>query len=215
MIRDIRHLIDPQNIYNNRFIGHLTFALNYQLHELNVAGYHIFNLFIHLLNALLVYWLMILTFRTPYASAYLQKDVLKTSDPYRWVPLFTALLFVSHPVQTQAVTYIVQRFASLSTLFYLVSLVMYIKARGSDSSKRARYAFFAASIISAVLAMRTKEIAFTLPVMVFLYEFMFFRGDIKKRMLYLLALLLTMFIIPLSMMSGRVWINRGKQGLMN
>jgi protein O-mannosyl-transferase len=202
-IKDIHHIINSQTIYDNRLIGNLTFALNYQLHELNVAGYHIFNLLIHLLNALLVYWLVILTFKTPYVSAYLQKDVLKTSDPYRWIPLFTALLFVSHPVQTQAVTYIVQRFASLSTLFYLVSLVMYIKARGSDSSKRAGYAFFAASILSAVLAMRTKEIAFTLPVMVFLYEFMFFPGDVKKRMRYLLVLLLlllTMFIIPLSMM---------------
>jgi tetratricopeptide (TPR) repeat protein len=203
VIKDVRHIIDPQNMYSNRLIGQLTFALNYKMHGLNVAGYHIFNLFIHLLNALLVYWLIILTFRTPYASAYLQKDVLKTSDPYRWIPLFTALLFVSHPVQTQAVTYIVQRFASLSTLFCLVSLVMYIKARGSDSSKKARYAFYAASIISAILAMRTKEIAFTLPVIAFLYEFMFFRVDIKKRMLYLLPLLpllLTMFIIPLSMM---------------
>jgi tetratricopeptide (TPR) repeat protein len=211
-IKDIRNFFNLQSMYGTRNIGFLTFALNYKLHGLNVAGYHIFNLFIHLLNALLVYWLVILTFRTPYASAYLQKNVLKTSDPYRWIPLFTALLFVSHPVQTQAVTYIVQRFASLATLFYLVSLVTYIKARGSDSSKKARYAFFAASIISAVLAMRTKEIAFTLPVMVLLYEFMFFQGDIKKRMLYLLPLLpllLTMFIIPLSMMrsSGAIGID--------
>ena len=210
-IRDVRHMIDPQNMYGNRYVGFLTFALNYNMHGLNVVGYHIFNLFIHLLNALFVYWLIILTFRTPYVSACLQKDVLKTSDFYRWIPLFTALLFVSHPIQTQAVTYIVQRFASLATLFYLVSLVMYIKARGSDPSKRARYAFYAASIISAVLAMRTKEIAFTLPVMVFLYEFMFFRGDIKKRMLYLLLLLLTMFIIPLSMIVTQEWINRGNR----
>jgi len=202
MIKDVHHIIDPQNIYKSRIIGQLTFVFNYQLHDLNVAGYHIFNLLIHLLNALLVYWLLVLTFRTPYSSAYLQTDVLKTSDPYRWIPLFTALLFVSHPIQTQAVTYIVQRFASLSTLFYLVSLVMYIKARGSDSAKKARYAFFAGSIISAVLAMRTKEIAFTLPIIVLLYEFMFFWGDIKKRMfslLSLLPLLLTMFIVPLSM----------------
>ncbi len=200
-IKDVRHFIDLQSMYGNRHIGFLTFALNYKMHGLDVTGYHIFNLVIHLLNALLVYRLVILTFRTPYASAYLQKDVLKISDLYRWIPLFTALLFVSHPVQTQAVTYIVQRFASLSTLFYLASLVMYIKARGSDSSKNARYAFYAASIVSAILAMRTKEIAFTLPVMAVLYEFMFFRGDIRKRMLYLLPLLLTMFIIPLATMS--------------
>jgi protein O-mannosyl-transferase len=203
IIKDVRHIIDQQNIYNNRLVGYLTFALNYEMHELNVAGYHIFNLLIHLLNALLVYWLMMLTFKTPYASFYLRNNVLRTSDPYRWIPLFTALLFVSHPIQTQAVTYIVQRFASLTTLFYLVSMVTYIKARCSDPLKKVRYAFFAASIISAVLAMRTKEIAFTLPVMVFLYEFIFFQANIKKRMLYLfllLPLLLTMLIIPVSMM---------------
>jgi tetratricopeptide (TPR) repeat protein len=203
-IKDIRNFFSLQSMYGNRIIGLLTFALNYKLHGLNVAGYHIFNLFIHLLNALLVYWLVILTFRTPYASACFQQDVLRTSNPYRWVPLFTALLFVSHPVQTQAVTYIVQRFTSLATLFYLVSLVMYIKARGFDSSKKARYALYAVSIISAILAMRTKEIAFTLPVIVLLYEFMFFQGDIKKRMLFLFLLLLTMFIIPLSMIAVRV-----------
>jgi hypothetical protein len=197
-IRDVRRMIDPQNMYGNRYVGFLTLALNYDMHGLNVAGYHIFNLFIHLLNALFVYGLLILTFRTPYVAACLHKDVLNNSDFYRWIPLFTALLFVSHPVQTQAVTYTVQRFASLATLFYLVSLVLYIKARGSDSSKRSRYAFYAASIISAVLAMRTKEISFTLPVMVLLYEFMFFHGDIRKRILFLLLVLLTMFIIPLS-----------------
>ncbi|MCX5855360.1 MAG: tetratricopeptide repeat protein, partial [Deltaproteobacteria bacterium] len=140
------------------------------------------------------------TFRTPYASACLQKDISKTSDFYRCIPLFAALVFVSHPVQTQAVTYIAQRAASLATLFYLGCLVMYIKARGSETSKKAGYAFYAAAILSAVLAMRTKEITFTLPVMVLLYEFMFLRGDIRKRVLYLLPLLLTMLIIPLSMM---------------
>ena len=199
VIKDFSQIVGPQNAYKNRLVTQLTFALNYTMHGLNVAGYHMFNLFIHLSNALLVYWLIILTFRTPYASAYFQKDALKVSDSYRWIPLFTALLFVSHPVQTQAVTYIVQRSASLATLFYLVSLVMYIKARGSESSKRGRYAFYAASIISAIVAMRTKEIAFTLPVMAFLYEFIFFRGDIKKRILYLAPLLLTMVIIPVSL----------------
>ena len=110
----------------------------YELHELNVAGYHIFNLLIHLLNALLVYGLMILTFKTPICVRLSSEGCFKASDPYRWIPLFTALLFVSHPIQTQAVTYIVQRFASLSTLFYLVSLVTYIKARGSDASKKSK-----------------------------------------------------------------------------
>jgi tetratricopeptide (TPR) repeat protein len=197
---DISRIIGPQIIYQNRPIMQLSFALNYKMHGFNVTGYHIFNLTIHLLNALLVYWLTILTFRTLSASPYLSDYSFKTSYHYGWIPLFTALLFVSHPVQTQAVTYIVQRGASLSTLFYLVSLVTYIKARLSESSRKARYTFYAASIISAILAMKSKEIAFTLPVMVFVYELMFFQGDVKKRIIYLFSLLLTMLIIPLSLM---------------
>ncbi len=48
--------------FKNRFIGFLTFALNYKAHGLNVTGYHIVNLAIHIINALLVYWLVLLTF---------------------------------------------------------------------------------------------------------------------------------------------------------
>ncbi|MBI4689869.1 MAG: hypothetical protein HY754_06345, partial [Nitrospirae bacterium] len=47
----------------SRYISYLTFALNYKLHGLDVTGYHIFNLAIHILNAILVYWLVVLTFR--------------------------------------------------------------------------------------------------------------------------------------------------------
>ncbi|MBI4691157.1 MAG: tetratricopeptide repeat protein, partial [Nitrospirae bacterium] len=122
------------------------------------------------------------------------------------VALFSALIFVSHPIQTQAVTYIVQRFASLATFFYLLSLVMYIKFRIHDSrytiqdkKNHASCIMYLASLFSAVLAMKTKEIAFTLPIIITLYEFMFFEGKIKRRILYLIPLLLTMLIIPLSL----------------
>ncbi|MHB8773168.1 MAG: tetratricopeptide repeat protein [Syntrophales bacterium] len=198
VIKDIGRVIGPQGLKHNRPVTQLTFALNYRMHGLEVTGYHIFNLVIHLLNALLVYWLTALTFRTAAASPYLSHDSAKTAYPHGWVPLFAALVFVSHPIQTQAVSYIVQRSASLATLFYLLSLVAYVKARGFESARKARYALYAASIISAVLAMKSKEIAFTLPVMVLLYELLFFPGDIKKQLLYLFSLLLTMLIIPFS-----------------
>ncbi|MEK6582508.1 MAG: tetratricopeptide repeat protein, partial [Nitrospirota bacterium] len=120
--------------------------------------------------------------------------------------LFSALLFVAHPIQTQAVTYIVQRFTSLATFFYLLSLVMYIKFRSQQSAiigqqklHAARYTLYAVSFFSAILAMKTKEISFTLPIIIALYEFMFFEGNIKKRLLYLIPILLTMLIIPLSL----------------
>ncbi len=192
----------PGILFNSRVVGQMSFALNYAVNGLNVVGYHIVNLLIHLGSALFVYWLVVLTFRTPYFSGYVQQPADGFFDSRRFVALFTALLFVSHPVQTQAVTYIVQRYASLATLFYLLSLVMYIKSRLSESPKT-RYAFYALSFVAAVLSMKTKEISFTLPVMILLYEFMFFRGDIKKRLLYLVPLVLTMAIIPLSMVWGR------------
>jgi len=260
VMRELGAFFDPEAIPNigMRYVGFLTFALNYTLHGLNVTGYHIVNFAIHVINAVLVYVLVHLTFRTP------QLSVIDPGSRLRnFIAVFSALLFACHPVQTQAVTYIVQRFASLATLFYLLSITMYVmarlrqmpvrtipaytykdkaevevkfkvknkaKAKVKDKSKYKNKAkiktedekpvrtqreiqagksikrspaltvtFYALSVISAVLAMRTKEIAFTLPVVVALYEFFFFGGSWKKRILYLVPLLLTIFIIPLSL----------------
>jgi hypothetical protein len=191
------------NLFKQRYIGSLTFALNYKFHGLNITGYHIISLLIHIVNALLVYCLIILTLRTP---------LLRNSDSNchsHLMALLGALFFISHPIQTQAVTYITQRYASLATLFCLVSITMYIQSRLTHSeeiterlkSKRkfrlAVYYFL--SIISAVLAMKTKEMAFTLPVIIALYEVMFFEGRLKSRILYLIPFLLTMLIIPLTL----------------
>ncbi len=176
-----------------RYIGLLTLALNYKVHSLDVVGYHIVNLLIHTINALLVYFLVILTFSTPFLKH------LHLKDYSSLIALFTALLFTSHPIQTQAVTYIIQRFASLATLFYLLSLVLYVMCRLIGALNMKGITLYAFSLFSAVLAMKTKEIAFTLPVAIALYEFMFFEGKIKRRLLYLIPLFLTMLIIPVSL----------------
>jgi len=109
--------------------------------------------------------------------------------------LSVALLFVVHPVQTQAVTYIVQRFASLATLFYLLSVLCYVKHRLEDRKGRALF-WYGVSILSVVIAMRTKEIAFTAPVIIALVELFFFTGSPKKRVARMIPFLLTMAIIP-------------------
>jgi tetratricopeptide (TPR) repeat protein len=177
-----------------RYVGHLSFALNYHLHGLDVTGYHITNLVIHVINGVLVYLLVILTFRTPR----MQGSAL--GGMANLIGLFSALLFVCHPVQTQAVTYIVQRLASMAAMFYLGSVVLYIGFRITEQ-KSARRAMYALSIISAVLAMKTKEVAFTLPLAIAMYEFMFFGGQWKKRLIRLVPILLTIVIIPLTMMT--------------
>ncbi len=206
IIKDLRLYSSPSKarVFHNpgeypmlkqRYIGSLTFAMNYRLHRLDVRGYHIVNFFIHIIVALLVYYLVVVTFRSPFFNTSALRDY---SRP---IAFYSALLFAVHPVQTQAVTYIVQRFASLATLFYLFSLVMYVRARFSSTSALTLTWYFL-SLISAVLAMKTKEIAFTLPVVIALYEFMFFEGKIKKRILYLMPLLLTMLIIPLTLVGA-------------
>lgn len=187
-------------MFRTRFIGYLSFALNYQIHGLDVTGYHIVNFLVHAVNAGLFYALVLLSFRTP---------ILRSSSiaPFSGgIALFSSLLFILHPIQTQAVTYTVQRFTSLATLFYLLSTVLYVKWRVGGQNmaghnRSARWAFYALSVLSAVLAMKTKEIAFTLPFAITLYEFMFFEGPVKKRVYYLMPILLTLPIIPYSMLN--------------
>jgi tetratricopeptide (TPR) repeat protein len=181
----------------NRAVGGLTFALNRRLLGPGPAGFHAVNVLIHVLNALLVHALVLLSFRAPR---------LRTSALAPWsrsVAFVAALLFVAHPLQTQAVTYVVQRLASLATAFYLVAIVLYARWRLAGLSGRSRglrrAAGLAGAVLAAVLAMKTKEIAFTLPVVVALYEALLFEGSWGRRALGLAPLLATMAIIPLAL----------------
>jgi tetratricopeptide (TPR) repeat protein len=194
-VRDLRMF--PNVFTLHRSVGFFSFALNYRLHGTDVIGYHVVNLAIHLFNALLVYALVLLTFRTPRMQG---SPLLKHGKP---VALLSALLFAGHPVQTQAVTYIAQRFASLATLFFLASVAAYAASRLATNAKSSQWrspVWYGLSLLSAVLAMKTKEIAFTLPVVIVLYEFLFCEGQVRRRILVLLPLLLTMAIIPAGML---------------
>jgi protein O-mannosyl-transferase len=174
----IRTLSDVKawwGFYPSRPIGFLSFALDYHFHGLDVWGYHLVNLAIHIINAVLVWWLVMLTMATP---------VMRDQPISRHrgaMALFTGLLFVSHPLATQSVTYIVQRLASLATLFYLLSLTLYVKGRLGEGNKDRRvFFFYTGSILCAVLGMLTKEIVFTLPFTLVLYEFSFIKTDTWK-----------------------------------
>ena len=166
----IRNIDDIAGIWNylaypNRFIAFYTFALNYQFSGLDVTSYHAVNLGIHIGNAILVYWLSLLLLQAARVSELI---IRKT----HLISLFAALLFLTHPIQTQAVTYLSQRFASLATLFYLASVCCYLKGRINSNNN---WGYFVASICFAVLGMFTKQITFTLPFIILLMEVMFFQ----------------------------------------
>jgi hypothetical protein len=73
IIKDLHYFIHPSEaqgfdhykFFLSRYIPYLTFALNYRIHGLSLPGYHIVNIAIHIANAILLYFLVLLTFRTP------------------------------------------------------------------------------------------------------------------------------------------------------
>ncbi len=140
------------------------------------------------------------------------------------VAFFSAALFAVHPIQTEAVTYVFQRFVPLAALFSLISLTAYARSRLAESRQQ-RLLFYCIAFISAVLAMKTKEIAFTLPLVITLYEFCFFSPSpgvrvsqhpglpLSRRLLYVVPMLLTMSVIPLTLVYMRAPMSAGKQDL--
>ncbi|MFQ5540467.1 MAG: tetratricopeptide repeat protein, partial [Candidatus Binatia bacterium] len=196
----IKDLSNFLGFSGSRAVGFLSFALNYHFNGLNVFGYHLVNLLIHITNGFLVYSLVLLLFKACASDRGSQQLPTVNSQlaAAPWIALVTALLFVSHPIQTQAVTYIVQRFASLVALFYLLTLVCYVKWRLASPEARSRSLWYAGALLSTFLAMKTKENSFTLPFMILLVEAVFFRPFTRKRWVALIPFLLTLLIIPVS-----------------
>ncbi len=196
----IRHLDDWGEVWAfwpSRFITYLSIALNYHFSRLNVFSYHLFNLMVHLGSALLVRQLVLLTFLTPGMKN--ERNATRAGV----VALFAALLFVAHPIQTQAVTYIIQRAALLATFFYLAALIFYIRSRlaeGRGEQKISRHYLYCASLISAIFAMFSKETAISLPFMILLYEFSFLKNEGPLPWKKIAPFLALLCLIPLVMM---------------
>ncbi len=186
-IHDLSRLDDIWNFNHNRFIPYLSLAVNYHFGQLQVWGYHAFNLVVHLINALLVYWLTLLVFSTPALKEH------KLARHKQALALVTAMLFVSHPLATQSVTYIVQRLASMVALFYFLSMALYLKGRLSSGPGASRYMYFAGALAAGIMALFSKENAYTLPLNLLLIE----------------ALLLQKVVLHIRWNDYRVWLTLG------
>jgi Tfp pilus assembly protein PilF len=188
--------------YPTRFIGYLSFALNYAVGSFDPLGYHIVNLTVHIINSLLVYFFVLITFSTPFMKKSLSEATARS------VSLISGIIFLVHPVQTEAVTFVVQRLTSLTTTFFLLSMFYYVKGRllFNDRQTHSRHKFlfnFSFSLLFCVLAMKTKEISFTLPIVLIIYELFFFDGPYRIRAFLLLPFFFTLFIIPISLINVR------------
>lgn len=178
-----------------RPVAYLTFYINLCLGGSETAGFRLVNISIHMLNGMLLFLL---------ARRLLGGDDSRA----RIAAIASALLFVAHPLATESVTYIVQRFESLSTLFFLLAMLGYVCAREASSPGRGR-AWMAVSLLSTLLGMLTKETCVTIPVMLLALELVWRRQTVFQSIKTVRWHLLLMPIIPCFILASQ-WAHTGQ-----
>jgi len=173
----------------SRGLPSLTFALNYRWDGFDVWGYHLVNLLVHLANGLLVYALVQWTLRLPQLRGRYQRSA-------RWLAMLVALVFVAHPLQTMAASYIVQRAESMAACFYLATLLLF--AIGSvAAAPRTRRLCYAGAALTAVLGVLSKEIVATVAVAALLYRWCFLARVGAERSRLRTAAIAALLVLPL------------------
>ncbi|MBR9987983.1 MAG: tetratricopeptide repeat protein [Desulfosarcina sp.] len=159
-----------------RPLAYLSFALNWYVGKNHVFGYHLVNFLIHFTATVFLYLFIKNSLMLPLFGNKYHSTAHTTA-------FLSAMIWAIHPIHVTAVTYIVQRMASMAGMFTIMSLYGYLKARTADTRPRA-ICFFAASGGCALCAFATKENSAMLPVCLFFYEIIMIRGvagtDVKK-----------------------------------
>jgi len=185
----------PQATVAGRPIASLSLAMNYAISGYSVWSYHLFNLFIHILAGLTLYGII----RRTLLCERLRKRFGQHSEIFAWS---AAAIWVAHPLQTESVTYIIQRTESLMGLFYLLTLYCAIRAM----NLRRSVLWPIVSIVSCGLGMGTKEVMATAPVFVLLYDRTFFAGSfiaaLRRRWGLYIGLAATWGILAVLIWSG-------------
>ena len=171
---------DGQTV-SGRPVLNLSLAINYALGGTSTWGYHATNLAIHIFNAILLLGILRRTFLRPRL-----RDRL--GDAALGLAVAITLLWTLHPLQTESVTYIVQRAESLAGLFYLLTL--YGLIRGAEAERG--IVWYVVAVVACWLGMGTKEIMVTVPVTALLYDVIFlgatWRETLRRRWGFYLAL---------------------------
>lgn len=173
-----------------RPLSYLTLALNHYAGNDNPFGYHIFNFAVHGLASFFLFCLIFTTLQLPR---------LKTTHGNRAYPiaLLSAFFWATHPIQVTAVTYIVQRMASLTGLFYILTLLAWATARTRTSPKKSIFPFILCGLFF-LCALSCKENAILIPFSLLLYDLLLIQG-IKRsalgRSLMILAVPILMAVL--------------------
>jgi hypothetical protein len=196
-----------------RVLTMLSFAINYHFHRFNVWGYHLVNLILHVFCGILAFLVARALFSLEFeGEAHPDKLKINLSS------FLSALIFVSHPVQVNTVTYIVQRNEGLATFFYLLSLFLFIS--GSFKKGWKKFLLFLGSGGSFLCSIFSKETGFTVPLTVIFFDFIFIcksKKDKLKRLKIYLPLSLILIIYMLFFLRGGVLhllVEKSREGMI-
>jgi len=147
----------------------LSLAVNYAIGGYAVRGYHVFNLAVHILAGLTLFGIVRRTLRQPRSRE-------RFGDAAEGLAVAAAVLWTVHPLQTESVTYVIQRAESIMGLCYLLTLYCFI--RGAESSRPR--AWYGPCVGACVLGMASKEVMVSAPLMVLLYDRAFVAGTLRE-----------------------------------
>lgn len=191
-----------ENGHLNRPLAKTSFALNWYLGKDNPFGYHVVNLAIHILTAYFLCLTLLSLFKSP------RLEVIYNRQQVVFISLLAAALWAVNPIQVQAVTYIVQRMASLCSMFYILSIYLYVVARRIKILTKKSFLLYAACCLSFLAAFMTKENAALLPVTLLLMEATFFQ-DLGSKKVRLTFLGIALGVCTATVIGGAILFYRG------
>jgi tetratricopeptide (TPR) repeat protein len=186
---------DRESPVAGRPLVNLSFAINYAIGGLDVSGYHLVNLVLHVLCALLLFGVVRRTLLLP---------SLHFADRSTPIALATALLWLVHPLNTEAVDYVTQRTELMMGACYLLTLYAAIRAHDStwNVSETREPWWLVLAVVACGLGMACKESMVTAPVMVWLYDRIFLDGTRRLRWQFHVALAATWLVLVALSWSG-------------
>jgi len=207
-IRDLHNLktkliypySENRTYYRNdpsRPIVSLSLTLNYYFGKYNTYGYHLFNVFIHILNCMVMFLLS----KKIYNYSFSKVSIV--------FPFLVVLYFSVHPINIDAVTYVFARSEILATLFFNLSVLFYLKSAENNietftslspgiSAKSGKISFFIISLICFPLALFSKQTAVTLPLIILIADYILLSdlnlNNIIKNKYYHLSFWVVLFL---------------------
>lgn len=166
-----------------------TFAVNWYFGKSNPIGYHIVNLIIHIISSIVLYKTCLLLLKSsPFRDKFTSYDIF-------FIALLATILWAINPIQIQAITYIVQRMASMAAMFFLLAFYFFIAARRSTDRYQIRKRILLC-LLFFLLALGCKENTITLIPSLLLVEVIFFYdSEGSKSDLYFKALLIANILL--------------------